>query len=139
MCWRRPVLEHVAEMAAAATAVYFRAHHAEAAIGRGLDRARNRIVEARPASAALELGLGDEQRLRAAGARKRAGTLLIVERAAAGRFGAVPAHDRILLGREQAAPFFLGVGDRIGLAGGLGVHGVLALFPDNICSRRQDV
>src|SRR6266436_4954885 len=49
---RRPVLEHVAEMAAAAAAVHFRARHAVAAIGRGFDRARHRIVETRPAGVA---------------------------------------------------------------------------------------
>src|SRR6266705_2416925 len=113
MCRRRPVLEHVAEMAAAAAAVHFRARHAEAAVGRGLDRARNRIVEARPAGAALELGLGDEQRLLTAGAGERAGTLLVVEGAAAGRFRAVPAHDRVLPRREEAAPFLVGAGYRI--------------------------
>src|SRR5438105_4219067 len=105
---RWSVLEHVAKMAPAAAAMHFRARHPEAAIGRGLDRARNRIVEARPAGAALELGLGDEQRLFAARAGEGAGALLIVERAAAGRFRAMPAHDRILLGREQAAPFLVG-------------------------------
>ena len=44
------------------------AHHAVAAVGRGLDRARHRVVEARPAGAALELELRLEQRLVAAGA-----------------------------------------------------------------------
>src|SRR5262249_57903684 len=66
MCGWRPVLEHMAEMAAAAAAVHFRAHHPEAAIGCGLDRARNRVIEARPAGAALELRLRHEQRLLAA-------------------------------------------------------------------------
>src|ERR1700735_2923086 len=77
---RRTVLEHVAEMATAAAAVHLGAHPAVAAIARGLDRARLRIVEARPAGAALEFLLGGEQRLPAAGARERAGALLIVER-----------------------------------------------------------
>src|SRR5262249_24321793 len=121
MCRRRPVLEHVTEMAATAAAVHFRAHHTEAAIGRSLDRARHRIVEARPAGATLELGLGDEQRLPAAGAGEGAGTLFVVERAAAGRFSAVPAHDRILLGRQQAAPFRVGPADRSALAPALRV------------------
>src|SRR5262249_8065871 len=125
---RWSVLEHMAKVAAAAAAVHFRARHAEAAVGRGLDRARDRIVEARPAGAALELGLGNEQRLIAAGAGEGARTLLVVERAAAGRFRAVPAHDRILLRCEQAAPFLLGAGDRIGLGGGFGVHGVSSLW-----------
>src|SRR5215475_261557 len=58
----RPVLEHMAEMAAAAAAVHFRAHHPEAAVAGGLDRARNRVVEARPAGAAFEFRFRDEQR-----------------------------------------------------------------------------
>src|SRR5208283_5916774 len=90
---RRAVLEDVAEMAAAAAAMHLGAHHAVAAIGRGLDRAGHRIFEARPAGAALEFLLGGEQRLTAAGAGKRAGTLLVIERAAPRRLGAVPAHD----------------------------------------------
>src|SRR5881397_3406025 len=66
----RPIFEHVAEMAAAAAAVHFRAHHPEAAVAGGFDRARNRVVEAWPAGAALELRLRDEQRLPAADAGK---------------------------------------------------------------------
>src|SRR5262245_43559938 len=128
MCWGRPILEHMAKVAATAAAVHFRARHPEAAVAGGLDRPRNRIVEAWPAGAALELGLRDEQRLPAAYAGEGACTLLIVKRAAAGRFRAMPAHDRILLGREQAAPFFVGSGDRIGFGVGLCVHGILVLI-----------
>ena len=39
--------------------------------------------------------------------------LLVVQGATAGRFGAVLAHDLVLLGGEQLAPLRLGVGDRI--------------------------
>src|SRR5262249_25664080 len=53
-----------------------------------------------------------EQRLAAAGADERAGTFLIVERAAAGSFGPVPAQHLVLLGREQTAPLLVRVGDR---------------------------
>src|SRR5258708_35479456 len=96
-------------MAAAAAAMHVGAYHAPAAVGRGLDRVRLRIVEARPAGAALELLLRGEQRLAAAGAVERAGTLLVIERAAARPFGAVLAHDVELLGREQLLPLRLGV------------------------------
>src|SRR4029079_460788 len=44
---RRTVLEHVPQMAAAAAAMHLGADHAVAAVGRGFDRARDRIVEAR--------------------------------------------------------------------------------------------
>ena len=46
----------------------------------------------------------------------------IVERAAARRLGAVLAHDPILLGRQQLAPFRVGVGDGIVLGVDFGVH-----------------
>src|SRR6516225_2261772 len=116
---RGPVVEHVAEMAAAAAAMHLSAHHPIAAIGRALDRTLNRIVEARPAGAALEFLLRHEQRLAAPGADERAGALLIVERAAAGRFGPVPAQHLVLLGREQTAPLLVRVSDRKALV----VHG----------------
>src|SRR3954471_22394678 len=109
---RRAVLEHVTEVAAAAAAVHLGADHAVAAVGRGLDRARNRIVEARPAGAALELLLRCEQLLPAAHAGERAGALLVIERAAAGTLGAVAAQDIVLLGGEELAPLLVGVGDR---------------------------
>src|SRR6476620_12435632 len=52
---RRPVLEHVSEMAATAAAMHLSAYHAVACVRRRLDRAGRGIVEARPAGAALEL------------------------------------------------------------------------------------
>src|SRR5690348_13708044 len=71
---RRAVRKHVAEMAAAAAAMHLGANHAEAPIHGLFDGAGLRIVEARPASAALEFLLRLEQRLLAAGAIERAGT-----------------------------------------------------------------
>src|SRR5262249_56852817 len=53
------------------------------------------------------------------GADERAGTLLIIERAAAGRFGPLSAQHLVLLGREQTAPLLVRVGDRKALV----VHG----------------
>src|SRR5438477_7996220 len=60
---RRAVVEHMAEMAAAAAAMHLGAHHAVGTVARGLGRARSRIVEARPAGAALELHFRREQLL----------------------------------------------------------------------------
>src|ERR1700733_14711715 len=94
---RRAVVEDVAEMAAAAVAMHLGADHAVAAIGRGFDRAVDRIVEARPAGAALELRLRHEQRLVAPGTHEGAMPLLEVQGTAPGRFGPVPAHDVVLL------------------------------------------
>src|ERR1041384_307091 len=89
---RRAVREDMAEMAAAAAAMHLGAHHAVAHVARLLDRTRLRIVEARPAGAALELLLRPEQRLPATRAAKRAGALLEIERAAARPLGPVLAH-----------------------------------------------
>src|ERR1700743_2270431 len=54
--WLRAVVEHVAEMAAAAAAMNFAAHHAEGAIFPFAHGVIQRLIEARPAGAALELG-----------------------------------------------------------------------------------
>src|SRR5712691_2358419 len=67
---RRAVLEDVTEMAAAAAAMHLVAHHAVAGVGRFFDRPGFRVVEARPAGAALEFLFRREQRLAAAGAGK---------------------------------------------------------------------
>src|SRR5690242_8806677 len=95
---RRTVFKYMAEMTAALAAVDLGADHAVALIGRALDCAGLGIVEARPASAALELGLGGEQLLPAAGAIERAGAFFVIQRAAARPLGAVLAHDVVLLG-----------------------------------------
>src|SRR6185369_6606584 len=53
---RRAVVEHVPEVAAAARAVHLVARHAERVVLADLDAARlDRLPEARPAGAALEL------------------------------------------------------------------------------------
>src|SRR5262245_41872586 len=116
---RGPIVEHVAEMAAATAAMHLGAHHAIASIGRGFDRALDWVVEARPTRAALEFLLRDEQWLAAAGAGECARAFLVVERAAAGSFGPVSAQHLVLLGREQTAPLRIGMGDRKPLV----VHG----------------
>src|SRR3569623_3300944 len=95
---RRTIGEDVAEMAAAGGAMDFRAGHEEAAVGGRLGRAWDRVVEARPAGAALELQLALEQRRVAAGAGEGAGPLLVQQRATAGALGPVLAHDVKLLG-----------------------------------------
>src|SRR5262249_39573266 len=108
-------------MAAAAAAVHLGAAHAVAEVLGGLDRVRLRIVEARPGGSAVELALGAKQWLAAADAAERAGALLVVERAAARRLGAVAAQHVVLLRRQQLAPFRIGVADGILL----GLHGWL--------------
>src|SRR4051794_24448429 len=101
-------------MAAATAAMHLGARHAVAAVRRRFDRARLGIVEARPAGAALELAPGDEQLLPAADARERAGALLVVQRTASRRLGAMLAHDVELLGCQQLAPLGVAMADRVG-------------------------
>ena len=55
MRWWRPIIEHVAEMTAAVRAMHLGSYHAVTAIDRRLDRTFDRIIEAGPPSAALEL------------------------------------------------------------------------------------
>lgn len=118
---RRAVVEHMAEMAAAAAAVHFGADHPERRVGVGADRVVERFPEARPARMAVELGGRREQREVAAGARERAGPVLGVQRAAVRPLGAGFAQDRVLGGREPAMPF--GVAERDLERGGLGRAG----------------
>src|SRR6185369_1931168 len=87
----RAVVEDVAEMAAAAAAMHLGAQHAEGAVLGLADRVVERLVKTRPAGAALELGVGGEQRQVAAGAGEGALAMLFQERAGAGPFGAVLA------------------------------------------------
>src|ERR1700687_4711120 len=121
---RRPVVENMTEVAAAPAAMHFIACHAGAAVGGRLDRAGDWIVEAGPTGAALDFFLRGEQRLTASGAGKSAVAFLVVEHATAGRFGAVLAHDLVVLGREQFAPLCLGVRHGIGLV----IHDISAPF-----------
>src|SRR6185437_11542760 len=58
----RAIVEDVAEMAAAAAAMHLGPRHAEGAVFGGRDGVFERLVEARPARAALEFGVGREQR-----------------------------------------------------------------------------
>src|SRR6476660_3006574 len=108
---RRPVVEHVTEMAAAAAAMDLIPHHAERVVCVGQHRALDGLVEAWPAGAAVELGLRIEQRQAASGAGEGAGAVLVVERAGECALGVLLAQHRILLWRQQLSPFLWRVGD----------------------------
>src|SRR5579862_9164316 len=84
----RPVVEDVAEMAAAAMARHRRARHAERAVGGLVDGLVERRPEARPAGAAFEFGLRREQRQVAAGAGERAVAMLLEQLAGERPLGA---------------------------------------------------
>src|SRR5262249_46566762 len=79
---RRAVVEDVTEMTAAPAAADFGAGHAVAPVNRGFDRSFHRIVEARPAGAAVEFLLRHEQRLGAPRTYKGAVAFFVIERAA---------------------------------------------------------
>ena len=116
---RRAVIEDMAEMAATLGAMDFLAHHVHRAVAVGRDgRVLQRRPEARPAGVAVELGLGGEQRELATGAGEGAGAVLLVERARIGALGALPPQHRILGGRQQGAPFRVGMRDLEALVGG---------------------
>src|SRR4051812_24931984 len=102
-------------MAAAGRAMDLGALHPEAVVRRGFDAARDRFVEARPAGAALELAERLEQSRAAAGAGELARPLFGQQGAASGVLRPVLAHDVILLGRQELAPFGVASRDGIGL------------------------
>src|SRR5215218_6437092 len=101
---RRPVVEHVAEMAAAAPAMHFGAGNEQRAVHRGADGVFQRRREARPAGAALELGVGGKQGQLAARAGESSRALLGIERARERLLGSVLAQHAILRGVEDAPP-----------------------------------
>src|SRR6202011_6071520 len=79
--WRRPIVEHVTEMAAAAAAVNFGPQHPEGAVFGLAEGVLQRLIETRPAGAALVFGLRGEQRQVAAGAGEDAFAMLLEQRA----------------------------------------------------------
>src|SRR5207245_11095144 len=111
-----PVRRHVAEVAAAARAMHFRAPHEEMPVLARAHRSRQGPEEARPAGAAVELGVRAEAQLAAAPAAEGTGALLIIQRAAAGALGAVRPQHPVGLGRELPPPLLVGLLDREMLA-----------------------
>src|SRR5262249_40358582 len=101
----RPVVEHVAEMAAAAPAVHLGAWNDQAVIVRSAHRILDRRKEARPAGAALDLGLGPDQRQIAPGAAEDARPMLVVERARMRPLRPVLAQPPELLRAQDLLPF----------------------------------
>src|ERR1700686_5251601 len=93
----RPIVEDVAEVAAAAAAVDFGPQHSEGTVFGLADRVLQRLIEARPAGAALEFRLRGEQRQVTAGAGEDALAMLLEQRARTGPLGALLAQDLVLL------------------------------------------
>src|SRR5438445_10273445 len=118
-----PILEHVAEMAAAPTAVHLHPLHAVARIPCRGDRAGlGRAREAGPAGAALEFVVRAEQLGAASRAEEAARLVVVPKRAAEGALGPLLAEDAVLLGRQLAAPLFVAFLDLV-------VHGAADTNP----------
>src|ERR1700730_3507947 len=107
----RSIVEDVADMAAAATAVNFGPQHPESAVFGLADGVIERLVKTRPAGAALEFRLRREQRQVAAGAGEYALAVLLEQRARSWPLGALLAQNLILLRRQLRAPFRIGLVD----------------------------
>src|SRR5690606_8743101 len=105
----RTVRKYMPEMAFAARTDHFGADHAVRGIAVLFDRALfGRPREARPARAAVELGVAREQRLPACGADVFSRGLVLLVLAGESPFSARLAQDLVLLRRQPFAP--LGVG-----------------------------
>src|SRR3546814_12991595 len=92
-------------MAAAEPAKHSGARIAEVAVGRRTDRAFERGPEARPAGAAVELGLARIERQGAAGADEGSGALFLVEWTGEGALGRRFAQHAIFERRQAHIPF----------------------------------
>src|SRR6266852_3469205 len=105
----RSVVEDMAEMAATAAAMHLGPRHAVGAVLCLAEPIFQRLVEARPAGAAFEFGVGRKQRQVAAGAGEDALAMLLQQRARSRPFSAVLAQDLVLLRRQLRAPLGIGL------------------------------
>src|SRR5262245_31927667 len=93
-------------MPPATGAMDFGPDHQPRAVHAGPDRPIQRLPETRPARAAVELRRRGKEIARASGACEGAGPVFVVEGAAIGPLGRLPAQDPVL-GRRQAPPPFI--------------------------------
>src|SRR5574341_1888995 len=113
--WLRYVREDVAQVGVAAAAEDFGAAHEEAAVVLGGDRVGGHgLVEAGPAGAGVELGVGGEQGVAAAHERVSAGFFRVVVLARKRPLRAFLAGHVVLLGRELSFPFCVGLFNFLG-------------------------
>src|SRR6266404_8108235 len=106
-----PIVEDVTEMTAAAAAVDFGPQHPKGAVFGLADGVVERLINTRPAGAALEFRLRGEQRQVAAGAGEDTLAVLLEQRARSRTLGALLAQDLVLLRRQLRAPFRIGLFD----------------------------
>jgi hypothetical protein len=122
--WWRAVVEDMAEMPATAAAMLLDAREAEGRIGPIADSIGERGPEARPTSAAVELGLRRIHRQRAARTGENPRAMFVEEGAVTRTIGRFLPQRRIGSGRQTLFPF--GIGQRqfeFFRRGGLGARG----------------
>src|SRR5208337_2907760 len=102
-----PVVEHVAEMTAAAPAMHFRSWNDQAVIVRGADGVLDRREKARPASAAVEFGFGAKERQIASRTSEQTGAMLVIERAGIWPLRPALLQHLELFGGQDPLPFRL--------------------------------
>src|SRR3954453_11810947 len=106
----RTVLEHMAEMAIALRAQHLGADHAVADVALFVDMALHcGRGKGRPAAAGIELGVGFEQRLAAAGAGVNARAVLMLVFTGKRPLGRFLAQHRVLHRRQFLAPLGFGL------------------------------
>src|SRR5690606_22439828 len=108
----RSVREHMPQVGVAAGAKRLDPAHAVAGVQRLVDAVLGqRLVKARPAATGFIFGVGTEQRRAAGHTAIDALGIVVVILAGERRLGAFFPHDAILLRRQLAPPFFLGLAD----------------------------
>src|SRR5229473_7628841 len=137
------VLEHVPEMAVALRAQHFGPDHAVADVTLLVDMALHRgLRKARPAAAGIELGVGFEQRLPAAGAGIGAGPLLVLVLAGERPLGRLLAQNRILHRRQFLAPLGFALldlaGHRLGVGHDVSLIEISAFSREPIAGSREE-
>src|SRR5262249_50227363 len=110
-------------MAATRMARHRGAGHAERTVLALVHRVLQRRPKTRPAGAALEFGLGREQRQVAAGAAESTVAMLVEQRAGERPLGAFAAQHVKLFRRQHLAPFVVTVGHFVNTAFGAGEVG----------------
>jgi len=113
---RRTIVEDVAEVAVAATAMHGRAHHAERSVLGGFDCVLERRPKARPPGSAVELRARREQDKVAAPARENTWSVFVQQRTRECRLRATLSQHRILFGRQPLPPLVVAnvTGRRLG-------------------------
>ncbi len=116
----RAIVENMAQMRIATGADHLGAHGTETGVGL-LDYILlgNGLPETGPAGARVELGIRVIQRRGAADAAERAMTVLVIQRPGERTFGARMTRHIVGLGRQQRAPFGIGLDDLVHQHGSL--------------------